>query len=56
MQECKILMGKMLGQAAVWEIENVPLSNSTINRCIGDMLHVAEEALCDKLKNYNFSI
>jgi hypothetical protein len=29
----------------------VPFSNSTINRCIDDMSHDAEEVLCDKLKN-----
>jgi hypothetical protein len=43
-------MRKMLGQDAVREIENVPLSNSTTNRCIDDMSHDAEDVLCDKTK------
>jgi hypothetical protein len=49
-------MGKMLGQNAVTEIENVPLSNSTINRLIDDMSHYAEKVLCHKQKNNCFSI
>jgi hypothetical protein len=36
MPACKIIVSKILGQEAVREIENVPLSNSTINRCIDD--------------------
>jgi hypothetical protein len=43
MPECKIIVDKMLGQDAVREIKNVPLSNITINRCIYDMTHDAEE-------------
>ncbi|XP_055510562.1 zinc finger BED domain-containing protein 5-like [Leucoraja erinacea] len=56
MPACKIIVGKMLGQDAVREIENVPLSNSTISQCIDDMSHDAEEVLCDKLKNSSFSV
>jgi hypothetical protein len=56
MPECKITVGKMLGQDAVRETENVPLSNSTINRRMNDMLHDAEEFLRDKLKNNSLSI
>jgi hypothetical protein len=41
--KCKIIVGKMLGQAAVRETEHVPLSNSTLNRRTDDMLHDAEE-------------
>jgi hypothetical protein len=47
----KIIVGKMLGQDAAWEIENVQRPNSTINRRTDDMLHDAEDVLCDKLKN-----
>jgi hypothetical protein len=46
----------MLGQDAVWEIENVPLSNNKTNRCNNDVSHNAEDVLWDKLKNYSFSI
>jgi hypothetical protein len=56
MSACKIIMGKMLGQDALREIENVALSNSTINRHTGDMSHDAEEVLHDKLKNNSFCI
>jgi hypothetical protein len=49
MPACKIIVGKMLGQASVWEIENFLLSNSMTNRCIDDMSHDAQEVLCDKL-------
>jgi hypothetical protein len=38
MLACKIIVG----QDGVRETENVPLSNSTINRCIDDMLHDTE--------------
>jgi hypothetical protein len=56
MPVCKIIVGKMLGQDVVREIENVPLSNGTINRCADDILHYAEEVLRDKLKNNSFFI
>jgi hypothetical protein len=56
MPACKVIVGKMLGQNAGREIENVPLSNSMINRHIDDMSHDAKEVLCDKLKNNSFSI
>jgi hypothetical protein len=49
-------MGKMLGQNAVPEIENVPLSNCTINRRIDNKSHDAEKVLCDKQKNNWFPI
>jgi hypothetical protein len=42
--------GKMLEQDAVREIENVALSNNTINRYIVDIV------LCHKLKNNSFFI
>jgi hypothetical protein len=42
--------------AQVGEIENVPLSNSILNRRIDDISHNAEEVLRDKLKNNTFSI
>jgi hypothetical protein len=48
--------GKVLGQDALREIENVPFSNSTINRRAEYMSHDAEEDFCDKLKNNSFSI
>jgi hypothetical protein len=56
MLACNIIVGKMLGQDAVQEIENVPLSNTTINRRTEDMSQDAEKVLCDNLKNYIFSI
>jgi hypothetical protein len=56
MPACKIIVGKILGQDAVHEIENIPPSNSMINRRTDDMSHDAEEVLCDKLKNNSFSI
>jgi hypothetical protein len=56
MPACKIIVGKILGQDVVREIENVPLSNSTINRRIDDLSHDAEEVLCGKLRNNSFSI
>jgi hypothetical protein len=46
----------MLGQYAVREIENVPFSDSTINRHNDDMSHDAEEVLCHKRKNNTSSI
>jgi cobalamin biosynthesis Co2+ chelatase CbiK len=52
----KIMVDQMLGQDTVREIENIPLSNSTINRRINDISHDAEEVLCNELKNNNFSI
>ena len=52
----KIIVDKMLGQNAVQEIENAPLSESTISRRIDDMSHDVEEIMCDKLKNSSFSI
>jgi hypothetical protein len=42
---CKIVVGKMLGQDAVREIENVPLSKSTINRNTDDIPHDDQEVL-----------
>jgi hypothetical protein len=56
MPACKIIVGKMLGQDAVREIENVPLSNSTTKRRSDGKSHDAEELLCDELKNNRFSI
>jgi hypothetical protein len=56
MPACKIVESKILGQDKVREIENVPLSNSKINRCIDDMSHDAEDVLWDKLKNKSFSV
>jgi hypothetical protein len=56
MPACKIIVGKMLGQDAVREIKNVPLSNSMANSRTDDMSHDAEEVLHDKLKNNIFSI
>jgi hypothetical protein len=53
---CKIKVGKMLGQDAVQETEDVPLSNSMINKHTDNMSHDAEEILCDKLKNNSFSV
>jgi hypothetical protein len=53
---CKSAVGKLLGQDAARETENVPLSNSTINGCTDDMSRDAEEVLCDKLKSNSFSI
>lgn len=49
-------MDQMLGQDAVREINNVPLSNSTRNIYIDDMSHEAEEILCNELKNNNLSV
>jgi hypothetical protein len=56
MPACRIIVSKMLGQDAAWEIEKVALSKSTISRRIDDMSHDAEEFLCNKLKNNSFSI
>jgi hypothetical protein len=56
MPACKITVCKMLGKYAVRETDNVPLTNSTINRGIDDMSHNAQEVLHDKLKNNSFSI
>jgi hypothetical protein len=56
MPACKIIVCKLLGQPAVLEIENVSLSNSTINRSIDDMSHDAEEISWDKLKNNSFFV
>jgi hypothetical protein len=56
MPACKFLVCKMLGQNAVRDIGNVPHSNSTINRCIDDMSHDAEESLRHKRKNNSSSI
>jgi hypothetical protein len=56
MPACKIIVGKMPGQAGVREIENVSLSNNMINRSSYDMPHDVVEVLHDKLKNNNFSI
>lgn len=46
----------MLGQDAVRETGNVPLSDSIISRRTDGMSHDAEVALCDKLKNSSFVI
>jgi hypothetical protein len=43
MPPCKIRVAKMPQQDAGQEPENVPLSNSTINRRTDDMSHDAEE-------------
>jgi hypothetical protein len=56
MSACKITVGKLLGQDAVREIENVPLSNSTINRCMNGMSYAAEGVLYNKLKNNSLSL
>ena len=53
---CKIIISKMFGQNEVQEIENAPLSDSTISQCIDDMAYDNEDVLCDRLKNINFSI
>jgi hypothetical protein len=47
MLACKIIVGKIMGQDAVRETENVPLTNSTINKHIEDMPRDAEEVLRD---------
>jgi cobalamin biosynthesis Co2+ chelatase CbiK len=44
----------MLAQDEVREAENVPLSNSTINKRTDDMSHDAEEVFSDKMKNKGF--
>jgi hypothetical protein len=49
-------VAKMLQQASGRQSEGAPLSNRTINRCIDDMLHDAEEVLRDELKNNSFYI
>ena len=56
MPACQIRVGKMFGQNAVQEIENVPLSDSTISRCIDDMAYDSEDVLCNRLKNSSFGI
>jgi predicted CoA-binding protein len=58
MRARKMIVGKMLGQNAVREIENAPLSIGMINtrRRINNMSHDVEEMLRDKLKNNSFSI
>ena len=43
---CKIMVGEMLGQNVVQEIEMVPLSDNTICRHIHDMAHDSQEVLC----------
>lgn len=50
MPACKIIANHMLGAATIKEIEKVPLSDSTISRCIDDISHDVEEVLCDMLK------
>lgn len=50
MPASKIIVGKILEQDALREIENIPLSNSRINRDIDDMSHDSQEVLHDKLK------
>jgi hypothetical protein len=47
-------VGKVLGQDDVQEIENISLSNSTINRHTDAMSHDAEGILHDKAKNNKF--
>ena len=50
----KTTIGEMFGQNAIQEIENVPLSDSTISWRIDDMAYDSEEVLWDKVKNSNF--
>jgi hypothetical protein len=45
MPALKMIVGKMLVQDAVREIENVPLTKSMINRHIDDMSHDGQEVL-----------
>ena len=45
---CKIIVGKMLGQNAVQEMEEVPLSDNAISRRIDYMAHDSEEVFCGK--------
>jgi hypothetical protein len=52
----KIVVRKTLGQDAVQEIENVPLSKSTVSRYTGELPHDAQEVLRYKLKNISFYI
>lgn len=52
---CKIKVGKILGENAVWKFENISLSH---NKYIvyNYMSDDVENVLCDKLKNDIFSI
>lgn len=56
MPACKIIVGKVLGEDAVREIENISLSNTVVSQRIRDMSRDAEEVLCEKLKSSHFSI
>jgi hypothetical protein len=51
---CKTVLGKILGQHAVRETENVPLFKSTINRNTGNMSRDAQVVLRYKRKTNNF--
>ncbi|XP_075454709.1 zinc finger BED domain-containing protein 5-like [Ascaphus truei] len=52
----KILAKTMLGKEAARQIAKIPVSNSTISRCVDDMSRDIEEVLSETLKNCNFAI
>lgn len=56
MPACKIIVSKVLGEDAVREIENIPLSNTVVSQRVRDMSRDAEEVLCEKLKTSSFSV
>lgn len=56
MPACKIIVGKVLGEDAVREIERVPLSSKVISQHVKDMSVKSEAALCERLRDSNFSI
>ncbi|XP_029656547.1 zinc finger BED domain-containing protein 5-like [Octopus sinensis] len=53
---CKIIVSKILGEEATKQIDNIPLSNSTISRRLQDISENIEKFVNGKLIHSNFSI
>jgi hypothetical protein len=53
---CKIIVRTMTGKEAESETDEVPVSDNTLSRRVGDMAHDVEDVLSEILKNTNFAL
>ncbi len=56
MPACKIIVRTMLDEVAGSELSKVPVSDNTINRCVGDRSNNISGILSEILQNNNFAL